>query len=471
MTSQVEFLGDILYDKREAHSENVLLLNGKDSYALYVIRAKKYVRVTSPIKFTFIDKQRNLIAEINEGKIILSSFIRSGPQGPQGSQGVSGTQGVSGGPGISGSPGMCCSGISGSRGPSGSPGASGSRGPSGRPAIQAYGYVYTISGELVISGTPVVFTSTGPLVGVTTTSGNPVLPLTGNYQADFDVSTTTLGLVTFGLEDNNVPIPGTTRRSYQSVHGSTQFSGTSGDVITLVNQGNSNFVLQGNASVVGPSYSYVQTNGGTSISGNVTSPPEQSSIYVGILAGAPDNVTVSSVTDSLGNTYNLANTYPTNDAILDIYYFDNITPSTTFTITVTFSTNTPSFSSMIPVFVTNTNTPSFSTVGPGISGTGTGNSIYNNITTSEPGTVILMNYLSSESGSPSETTNIAVQTTLRSNLLVGMAYEYAPTAGNYTPSLNTQSSTNFGSQSVSVLTANSSPVPVGAGLTLMYLSK
>ncbi|MEP7103144.1 MAG: collagen-like protein [Candidatus Dojkabacteria bacterium] len=147
-----------------------------------------------------------------------------GSVGSTGSNGIPGTNGLVGGLGLQGPP-----------GPQGDPGAAGTPGTS---ANINYGYIYNTGAQSVAIDAPILFSSSGPMVGVTHTAGTSTITITnaGVYSINFSVSGAEANQFTVYI--NGTPSPTTT---YGSAAGIQQNNGQAililgaGDVLTVVN--------------------------------------------------------------------------------------------------------------------------------------------------------------------------------------------------------------------------------------------
>lgn len=191
------------------------------------------------------------------------SGLNSGPQrvvigskGPTGSQGVPGATGEAGPQGEQGAQGIQGEqGPEGESGPQGEQGEVGPTGPQGIPGtigVLGYGYIYSVTTQSVAVEAPIVFGSTGPVLGVTHAAGssNIVVVAAGTYSITYSVSGTEPNQ--FAIFVNGVAAASTV---YGSGAGTQQNTGQAilalgaGNTITIVNH--SSAAAIGLASVVG----------------------------------------------------------------------------------------------------------------------------------------------------------------------------------------------------------------------------
>lgn len=180
----------------------------------------------------------------------------AGAAGPQGEQGIPGEPGAQGEQGIPGEPGpQGEQGIQGEAGPQGEQGEigpEGPEGPSGAGGILGYGYIYNLTAQSVAIEAPIVFDSTGPVLGVIHAPGTPDIEVVnaGTYSITYSVSGTEPNQ--FAIFVNGAPAPSTV---YGSGAGTQQNTGQAilvlgvGDIITIVNH--SSAAAVGLASVIG----------------------------------------------------------------------------------------------------------------------------------------------------------------------------------------------------------------------------
>ena len=148
-----------------------------------------------------------------------------GPTGATGPTGIIGLQGVTG-----------ATGAFGGTGPTGATGSTGAAGSGG--GVLGFGYVYNIDPQVVALEAPILFSTNGPLSGVTHAPGDDEIVVTdaGTYEVNFSVSGVEPNQFTIFV--NGVPDTSTV---YGSGAGTQQNTGQSilvlgaGDVITLVN--------------------------------------------------------------------------------------------------------------------------------------------------------------------------------------------------------------------------------------------
>jgi hypothetical protein len=131
------------------------------------------------------------------------------------------------------------SGVTGETGATGVAGPTGATGATGPGAGSTnYGYIYNTAAGVVALEAPVLFSSNGPLSGITHAPGNAGISVTnaGVYEVTFSVSG--VEPAQFAVFRNGAAVPETT---YGSGAGTQQDNGqaivtlSSGDVLTLVN--------------------------------------------------------------------------------------------------------------------------------------------------------------------------------------------------------------------------------------------
>lgn len=176
-----------------------------------------------------------------------------GEQGIQGEPGAQGEQGIQGEPGLQGEQGIQGeAGPQGDQGEIGPEGPEGPEGPSGAGGILGYGYIYNLTAQSVAIEAPIVFDSTGPVLGVTHAPNTPDIEVVnaGTYSITYSVSGTEPNQ--FAIFVNGVAVPSTV---YGSGAGTQQNTGQAilaldaGDIITIVNH--SSAAAVGLASVIG----------------------------------------------------------------------------------------------------------------------------------------------------------------------------------------------------------------------------
>ena len=126
-----------------------------------------------------------------------------GPPGPRGRDGKDGINGSNGAPGAPGAPGESIMGV---------PGLDGLPGLDGSPFIPSYGYFYTQTGQVMLSGDNMKLNLTGtntPDIQLFA-GGEFILIPNGDYNVSFNVSLASSGTlpVEFGIAINDVIVPG-----------------------------------------------------------------------------------------------------------------------------------------------------------------------------------------------------------------------------------------------------------------------
>lgn len=194
------------------------------------------------------------------GSILAGGGSGRGGRGPQGVPGTAGAQGATGATGPSGGPtgpsgATGATGATGSAGDTGTTGATGPSGPQGEPGVGGllgYGYIYNLTAQSVAIEAPIVFDSTGPVLGVIHAPGTTDIEVVdaGTWSITYSVSGTEPNQ--FSIFVNGVPAPSTI---YGSGAGTQQNTGQAilvlgaGDIITIVNH--SSAAAVGLASLIG----------------------------------------------------------------------------------------------------------------------------------------------------------------------------------------------------------------------------
>lgn len=137
-----------------------------------------------------------------------------GPTGATGPIGVTGQTGATGPSGVTGATGA--TGVTGATGATGATGvglagATGATGATGPEVASNFLYVYNTSAEVVPVAGVVIFSNSGPAVGITAIGSTAfVISTSGTYLLEFHVRGTpsTSGPVVFQLDQNGVQIPG-----------------------------------------------------------------------------------------------------------------------------------------------------------------------------------------------------------------------------------------------------------------------
>jgi len=310
-----------------------------------------------------------------------------------GSTGMTGNTGLTGATGLMGQPGTSVSftgatGLQGNTGLDGSPGLQGSQGLSGCTGLQGatgmttigpmgatgmmgvnsrFGSVYTITEQTVAPNGFIIFDpSTAPFSDITQSivPSGLMIPITGDYEAIFTVTNINGGR--FGLYDTPVAsspfiLPHSTfSNTSNEIVGNVQFTANSGDIISLINNGNTSSSTITQSLIL---FTYGHNINTIILSKTLTSstiigfpPGYTNSIYVIITAPAVTLI----VNDNLGSTYNLIDIFNTSLGNIYAYYVDNVTTGINFQVTVTITSMAlPGSFSFEVVALLNTSTPSF----------------------------------------------------------------------------------------------------------------
>jgi collagen type I alpha len=137
----------------------------------------------------------------------------TGAMGATGATGATGAMGTVGPTGVTGATGPTGQkGVHGDTGATGATGEMGATGATGPEIVSSFIYVYNLSAEAVLPGDAVIFSNSGPAMGIANSSGNSfVISTDGTYLLEFHVRGTpsVAGVpVVFELFVNGTPLPG-----------------------------------------------------------------------------------------------------------------------------------------------------------------------------------------------------------------------------------------------------------------------
>ena len=286
----------------------------------------------------------------------------SGERGKRGLQGATGLQGQ-GSTGLQGNTGL--QGATGLQGVTGLQGATGLQGNTGPtvPNVASYAMVTNTSSQsLTACGQPIIFRTLCLInsgIAFTAPSSTLTIVTPGIYEANYTVtaSTATLtpGYLSFRLQQNGTPIPGSmyysgTQNSFLSspltliappvlIAGGTKFNGAAGDVITLVNNTNDttvtlNQIPTGTAVTTGNS-AFNQAQGVASVTSPAITVNNGNSVYVGIQMLINNGQIITSVVDSQSNNFAFVQSSIDDSEFYftAIYFFDGVTADAGYTVT------------------------------------------------------------------------------------------------------------------------------------------